>query len=186
MPGGAHTGEFPPHPQNARIAVDIDPGADTIRFSWPVLKSKIVLYPFLAFFALWTAVSVFFVAGSLGLIGGVRAPTGVSGVLIPVAAACFVAIGFVFLVPLLRLVLGAKRQVTISPGVVTIQDPWWRITRRILIAEITGVRIATDDDDAIFILRGDRKTRIGLHMPGDDEVAWLTSALRASMKMMGE
>lgn len=172
--------ELPVQPKGSRIAVEIDPDGPVVRFRWRIMGNNALPMIGLVIFGGWTAVSVLFLLAALGVIGGQgRASAGVVA-----ATASFVSFGLVLMAPMVLLVSGAKRTVTVTPESVTARSPVLLGNARVHRSAIKTVRTASGEDDAAIVYHGDGKTRIGLHLPADGEVKWLAGALREAVRAM--
>lgn len=173
--------EIPPQPAGSRVVVEIDPDGSVVRLRWRIMGNNALPIIGLVIFGGWTVVSVLFLLAALGVVGGQgRAPAGVVAV-----TASFVCFGLVLMLPMVLLVSGAKRTVTVTPEAVTARSPVVLGNARVQRSEIKTVRTASGEDDAAIVYHGDGKTRIGLHLPVDGEVKWLAGALREAVRAMG-
>ena len=170
-----------PQPEGSRIAIEIDPDGSVVRFRWRIMGNNVLPVIGLVIFGGWTAASALFLLAALGVIGGQgRASAGVVA-----ATASFVCFGLVLMAPMVLLVAGAKRTVTVTPEAVTARSPVLLGNARVHRAAIKTVRTASGEDDAAIVYHGEGKTRIGVHLPADGEVKWLAGALREAVRAMG-
>lgn len=176
--------ELPAPPEGARAKLDIDPERVEIRLTWPVMNGIAVLIPFLAFFILWTVLSIVILLGAVGALGAGAAPAGTMRWVAGLACGSFVAIGIAVLIPLVRLAMGARRVVIVSAAGVRVRNPAWFDLRTVPTESITTVRVAPGDDDAVLLYHGDAKARIGIHNPAKGEVAWIAATIREAVRAM--
>jgi hypothetical protein len=172
---------LPPQPAGSRIAVEIDPDGSVVRFRWRVMGNNVLPNIGVVIFGGWTAVSTLFLLAALGVVGG-QAPASPA---IIGATASFVVFGFALMTPMVLLLAGAKRTVTITPEWVSARSALLLGNSRCSRPAVKTVRIAPGDDDAAIVYHGDTKMRIGLHLPVEGEVQWLAGAMRSAIRAMG-
>ncbi len=170
-------------PPGSRIAIAIDPDAQTVTLSWKALGNGCLAYAGLIVALGWTGVSLFFLLAVLGVIPGAGVAPGQSVALLAAACGAFVLIGLALLAAMVYLLLGARRTVVITPTELRARAPLGVQSATLPLGEITSVR-TSKSDDAVLVSAGERRARLGVHLPAEGELTWLGAAVRAAIRAM--